>query len=228
MHSTMKEKLEYILKLIQAISLVCYFCGFVIYKSFLFQYGIIETDIINVRFLEAGILYLVIAPFIIATQYITNRKLGYLGSVFTSLFAFMMYNNLVGTFDLNYTWKAYLIVIGLSSWAFLIWGINSSETKKKLFDLTESPLFFFILIIASLTLFSTYFKEIKPNLGGGKSYSKVLILKERHDNLIKTDSLMRTDTLNIIYENKNFVYYIDKKVAKSINKEFIGGEIYIK
>lgn len=224
----MKNKIEEILKYFPAITAVCYICGFIIFKSFLLKNGIVETDILNVRFIEAGIFYLVIAPFILATPFITNRNPGYLGSIFTALFAFIIYNSLIGPQDLNFLWKAYLIVILYNSFAYLIWHKYSLEKQRKVFDLTESPLFFFAIIISSLAIFSIYYKDIKSNFGGGQNYKKVLILKERQYNLIKTDTLMRTDTLIIIYENKDFIYYKEKENTKSIRKDIVIGEIFIK
>ena len=79
-----------------------------------------------------------------------------------------------------------------------------------------------------MTAFGIYFKEIKSNFGGGKSYQKVIVLEKKQDNLIKTDSLLRSDTLTIIYENAEFVYYKDKANTKSIRKDLILGELLLK
>jgi hypothetical protein len=224
----MKEKVEQILKFTPVITLICYICGFIIYNTFLLQYGIIDTNIFNLKFIEAGILYLLIAPFILATPLITNKKMSFLGSIFTSLFAFMIYNNLFGNSDLRFIWKAYLVVIGFNSLSYIIIKIHRDDIKMNLYDLTETPLLFFMFFILSLLLFSTYFKEVKVNFGGGKNYKKVLILNEKKDNLIKTDSLFHTDTLSIIYENNDFIYYKKSNSVMSLRKEIVEGEIIIK
>ena len=122
---------------------MCYICGFVIYKSFLLHNGIVETEILNVRYIEAGIFYLIIAPFILTTPLVTNRNLGYFGSIFTALFAFFFFNSILGSQDLNYVWKACLVVLVLNSVSFIIWRKFSDEKKAKIFDLSESPLLFF-------------------------------------------------------------------------------------
>lgn len=224
----MKDKFEQIIKHIPALTLICYICGFVIFKSFLLQYGIIDTDILNIRYLEAGILYLLIVPFILFTPFITNRKLGLLGSICTALLAFSMYSNGISTLDLSYIWKAYLAVIMINAYAFFIWKKHATDKKNNLYDLTESPLLLFGLAITSLITFSIYFERINSNMGGGKNYSKVLILKDKYDNLIKTDSILQTDTLIIIYENDDYIYFKDCKNTKSINKTLVIGEIFIK
>jgi hypothetical protein len=226
--NTMKEKTDNIVKFIPAATLLCYICGFVIIKSFLFQFGIVETEILNVRFIEAGILYLMIAPFVLATPLITNKKFGYFGSAAIALFAFVVFDNLIGIYVLSYKWKAYLIVILLNIIAYTIWTKHVTDSKRKIFDLSETPLFFVSVIISSLILFGFYYKEIKNTIGGGESYRKILIINSKNDNIIKTDSLCKTDTLIIIYENSDFIYYKDHLSTKSIRKDFVAGEIMIK
>lgn len=88
----MNDKVEQYLKYLPVATLICYFFGFIIFKSFLLQNGIVETEIVNLRYLQAGICFLLVAPFIIATPFITNRKLNYFGSISTALFAFFIYD----------------------------------------------------------------------------------------------------------------------------------------
>jgi hypothetical protein len=73
-----------------------------------------------------------------------------------------------------------------------------------------------------------YFKQIRPNFGGGYIYHKVLILKDKRDNIIKTDSLNHSDTLDVIYENNDFIYIKYLKSSKSIRRELIDCEIFIR
>lgn len=222
------EKFEGLFRYIPAITLFCYICGFVIYKSFLLHYGIFEADIVNVKYIEAGILYLIIAPFILTTQLITNKSLSFFQSISTAIFAFIVFNSLFGPQDFKFLWKAFLVVITLNASSYLVWHVFKSEQKNKIFDLTESPIIFFMLVITSLTFFSLYFKEIKTNLGGGKTYKKILILNDKQENIIYTDSLKKTDTLTIIYESNDFIYFKDNNCTKSIRKDLISGEISIK
>src|SRR5664279_5426557 len=91
-NSTLLEKIEQVLKFTPAITLVIYVCGFIVFRTHLSQFGIIETSIINTRYIEAGILYLLLAPFVLATNFTTNWKRGLVGSIFASVFAFMMFN----------------------------------------------------------------------------------------------------------------------------------------
>ena len=65
-------------------------------------------------------------------------------------------------------------------------------------------------------------------MGGGKKYKKILILNDKQENIIFTDSLMRTDTLTVIYESGDFIYFEDNNSIKSIRKVLINGEISIK
>lgn len=222
------DKFEHLIKLIPALTVLCYICGFIVYKSFLLSFGIVETEIINLKFLEAGLLYLIIAPFILFTPLMTPKKVGYINSIAIALLVFIIYNNCFGSQELDFLWKASLYVIGLNSLAFVAWKFFKHEIIYEKFDLTESPLIFAPLVIVSFWLFSIYFKEIRPNFGGGKGYNKVLILKEKKDNLIKTDSLNRTDTLNIIYENDHFLYFKYLNTTKSLQKDLIEGEIFCK
>lgn len=227
-NSTLLEKIEEILKYTPAITLVIYICGFIILRTHLSQFGIIETSIVNTRYIEAGILYLLLAPFVLATNLTTNRKRGLIGSLFASVFAFMIFNLMF----CNLNWKAEglgcLGVIALTSLSYVFFFWEVADGKINLKDWTEGPLRFFMLLILSLLLFSLYFKQIRPNFGGGSIYHKVLILKDKRDNLIKTDSLKHSDTLDIIYENNEFIYIKYLKSSKSIRKDLIEGEIYIK
>ena len=91
-NSTSLEKVEQVLKFTPAITLVIYVCGFIVFRTHLSQFGIIETSIINTRYIEAGILYLLLAPFVLAPNLTTNWKRGLIGSLFASIFAFMMFN----------------------------------------------------------------------------------------------------------------------------------------
>ena len=227
-NSTLLEKIEQVLKFTPAITLVIYVCGFIVFRTHLSQFGIIETSIINTRYIEAGILYLLLAPFVLATNFTTNWKRGLVGSIFASVFAFMMFNFMF----CNLSWKpegfGLLGVIFLTSASYVcnFWEVEDRKINR--LDLTEGPLRFFMLIILSLVLFGLYFKQIKPNFGGGYIYHKVLILKDKRDNLIKTDSLKYTDTLDVIYENNEFIYIKYLKSSKSIRKDLIEGEIYVK
>jgi len=227
-NSTLLEKLEQILKFTPAITLVIYVSGFIVFRTHLSQFGIIETSIINTRYIEAGILYLLLVPFVLATNFTTNWKRGLIGSLFASIFAFMIFNLMF----CNLSWIAegfgLLGVIFLTSASYVcaFWEVGDKKINRK--DLTEGPLRFFMLFILSLILFGLYFKQIRPNFGGGSIYHKVLILKEKKDNLIKTDSLKYTDTLDVIYENNEFIYIKYLKSSKSIRKDLIEGEIYVK
>lgn len=227
-NSTLLEKIEEILKYTPAISLIIYICGFIVFRTHLSQFGIIETSIVNTRYIEAGILYLILAPFVLATNFTTNRKRGLIGSIFAAFFAFMIFNLLF----CNLSWIAeglgVLGVIALTSASYVFFYWEGADIKINRKDLTEGPLRFFMLFILSLVLFGLYFKQIRPNFGGGSIYHKVLILKDKRDNIIKTDSLNHSDTLDVIYENNEFIYIKYLKSSKSIRKELIEGEIYIR
>jgi len=226
----MKTKLELILKFIPAITLVCYICGFVIYKSYLLRYGIIDSNIINIRFLEAGILYLIIAPFVLATTYILNINVslrGYLFSIFSAIFFFFMYNSIFCPSNLDFLWKGPIAIIILNTMAYFARYAFIDSKKKTRKDFIDGSVIYFAVIMTSLFTFSHYYSEVSVNLGGGKPYMKAFILKEKKDNLIRTDSLNKTDTLTVIYENNDCVYFRDKSFIKSIRKELIEGEICI-
>ena len=132
------DKLEKLLKHIPTITLICYICGFVIYKSFLLSYGIHEAEILNVKYIEAGLLYLVMAPFILTTHLITNKKLNYWASIATASFAFFILNSLFGSLEICFVVIALLIVIALNSYAYFIFYKYKAEKKTKLSDLTFS------------------------------------------------------------------------------------------
>ena len=102
------------------------------------------------------------------------------------------------------------------------------DTKKDHFDLTEKPLMILLSVIISIGMFSLYYKEIRSNFGGGQTYQKVLILKEKKENIIHTDSLFHTDTLTIIYENNDFIYFSKSNSILSLRKELVEGEILVK
>ena len=95
-------------------------------------------------------------------------------------------------------------------------------------DFGEIILRVFVFFIISLLLFGSYFREIGSNFGGGKPYKKVLVLKEKKDYLLKTDSLFKTDTLNILYENDVYFYFKAGNITKCVKKDLIDGEIMIK
>ncbi len=51
----MKDRLESISKLVPALTLLCYVCGFVVYNTHLGHYGIIDVEIFNLRYIVAGL-----------------------------------------------------------------------------------------------------------------------------------------------------------------------------
>ena len=107
-------------------------------------------------------------------------------------------------------------------------GTVKRDSKTGKFDLAEGSLQYAVLVLASLLLFSVYFKRIKSNFGGGNPYSKILILKERKGFLIKTDSLLHTDAMKIVYEDIEFICFERTDSIMSSRKEFIAGEILFK
>lgn len=111
---------------------------------------------------------------------------------------------------------------------YFYWYQGKIEFNNNKFDLTDIPLLFFVLIVISLFSFSFYFNNISANLGGPQKYKKVLYLKEKEDFLIKTDPNQKTDTLTIIYENNEYIYFKENSNLKSIKRDYIAGEILIK
>jgi hypothetical protein len=221
-------KTESILKYIPALTLLCYIIGFVVYNSFLLQYGIVDTNILNVRYIQAGILYMLFAPFVLLTSVIAQRKLNYPGSLATAIFGFIVLNSVLGNSDWNYLWKPLIAIVVLNSFSFLTTKWHKSDLDKNDFDLTEAPIQFGVLVIISLLLFSFYYKEIRNNFGGGKIYRKVLVLKEARSQILKTDSLFHSDTLQIPYENSEFIYFLNGKNVVGLKKELLIGEFLVK
>jgi len=224
----MTDKLEKILKYIPALILICYMCGFVIFNTHLMSLGIFDTNILNIRFIEAGILFLLLAPLILATTYFFPIKINLLGSITTAIFAFIMYNNALGTQDYSFLWKAAIVIVVYNTFTYLVRYVFLENQKKKVSNTLDGYLIYSVLIISSMYCFSFYFNEMPLNIGGGKNYKEVLILKEKRDNILHTDSLNQSDTLTIVYETEQFVYFKSNKSIKSIRKDLIIGEICIK
>ncbi|MBL7937433.1 MAG: hypothetical protein JNM51_16625 [Bacteroidia bacterium] len=226
----MKEKLENISKLVPALTLLCYISGFVIYNTHLAQFGIIDVEIFNLRYIVAGLNFLFFSAFILGTVYLWPlefyktllRKLFWIA--LNTTIAFTLY--IIFFYPLNTNVKifqSYAILIAMT----LLIHICVESIKKNGFRLSDAPFWIFSLGMGSLFLFGLSFKQIKMNIGGGQLYRKVLILEGPVKGLINVDNNFMTDTLYIIHENEKQIYFYNYGKVCCIKKDKVVGEIIV-
>lgn len=228
-----EKRIEY-LKYLPLLTIIVYASGFIVYNTHLARFGIVEQNILNIRFISSGSLYcLFIALFFGPIYYINNtvrikkKNLLIRGiiSIFVSgamffFFALFLYENV---------WNYHtLLFLGIFTFLALIFFWFVKELEEEKFKWRNIPMYIFSLGIGSMMAFGLNLEHISNSFGGAFPYKNVLIVNEKVKSFMATNNLNKTDTLRIIHENIYDIFILNNDNIQTLKQEDIISRIIIK
>jgi hypothetical protein len=227
--------MEFLAKHFTLLSILCYITGFITLNIHLNSYGISESDFLNHKYLIAGIHYLIFISIIIIPKYI---KIKFNVVTFSKFFDFLNYYLILpsilftaySTFILrgNIETSNLLYFLGGTLIYNLIYNsIIESYYPKKEEIITEFFTFLFI-IFGTFFIFGNNYKNIKNELGGAELSKKLILTSDSTIFREKFNISFSKDTLNVIYENENELFFEHLNKVYSISKKGIIGTISCK
>lgn len=224
------SKLEIVSKIVPALTLLCYICGFLVYNTHLGYFGIVDVSVFNLNYLVAGLHYLFLVFLIIAPMHLYPIKgihTEKLRILWTLLYVIVIY-----TFYVTFMYPTNTSVLLVKSYSLLIClafasyvAINS--VKDNGMHWNDVPYWLFGLGFGSIFIFGLGYKHIKRSIGGGQFYKKILILEKPIKGFISVDESLKTDTLIIVHENEKEIFFYNNNKICSLKKELVEAEIMI-
>lgn len=233
------DKFSPLLKFIPALVGLCYICGFIVMNTHLLKYGIVDFEILNIRYINAGALYLIWFFFTVAVIYsfvklpFKNRS-----AIFIRIFTFitcivaqtMIYTIYSFSFFVDTTSNSfYLNFIGLAFYSVILPIPLRDLARKKKMDWITILFFSLLICFGSMYTFGKiHYGNIKLEVGGGEFYKNIFFVEDKAFQLLPMCDSSFTDTLTVVYENGEDVYFIDNEKVFSLKERYVIGKISFK
>lgn len=228
-----EKKTDY-LKYLPLLTVIVYASGFIVYNTHLARFGIVEQNILNVRFISSGSLYCFFIVLFFGPIYYINTTVQFkkknllIRGIISTLVSVAMFLFFALFFYENIWNYRTLLFLGIFTFLALIffWFVKEMEEEK--FKWRNIPMYLFSLGIGSMMAFGLNLECISNSFGGAHPYKNVLIVNEKVKSYIPSNSLNKTDTLRIIHENINDIFILNNDNIQTLKQEDIISRIIIK
>lgn len=233
------DKFSPLLKYIPALVGLSYICGFIVMNTHLLKYGIVDFDILNIRYINAGALYLIWFFFTVASIYsIVKPPFKNRSEIFIRIYTFI---TCIVVQSIIYTIYSLFFCVEISSenfyLTFIVFAFYSVILPTPLRHLAyekkmgwiEILLFSLLICFGSMYTFGkSLYGNIKLEVGGGEFYKNIFIVEDKAFQLLPMCDNNFTDTLTVIYEDSEDVYFFDDEKVFSLKEKYVIGKISIK